>query len=169
MHKPPAHNPSVPSANARSNLEENVLAMPPLEPRVGELVYERFRKQKLPTFDESHDPAEAENWVKRLQQIFTYMRLADNEHVAYVVNQLDAEARCSWEIMVQPENVKTLTWSRFLKLFYEKYLDEARLFSKVCEFMKLQQCDMSPRKAYIKVLKNKNILMVSVRWKNRMI
>ena len=40
------------------------------------------------------NPAVAEDWIKRLQQIFGYMRLTDTEKVACAINQLDYEARC---------------------------------------------------------------------------
>ena len=44
-------------------------------PQVEEPVYERFRRQKLPMFSGSPDPAEAEDWLKKIQMIFTYMGL----------------------------------------------------------------------------------------------
>ena len=46
---------------------------------VRELVYERFGRQKPPQFDGSWNPVKAEDWIKRLQHIFDYMRLEDHE------------------------------------------------------------------------------------------
>ena len=40
-----------------------VVAAPP---KVGEPIYERFRRQKPPVFDGSPDPAEAEDWLKKI-------------------------------------------------------------------------------------------------------
>ena len=40
-----------------------VVATPP---KVGEPIYERFRHQKPPVFDGSPDPAEAEDWLKKI-------------------------------------------------------------------------------------------------------
>ena len=58
----------------------------PIRAEVGELVYERFRRQKPPTFNGSHDPVEAEDWLKNVQRIFAYMKLEDHEKLAYAVN-----------------------------------------------------------------------------------
>ena len=60
--------------------------------QVGEPIYERFRRQKLPRFDETLDPATAEEWIKCLQHIFNYMGLIDVEKVTCAINQLDKEA-----------------------------------------------------------------------------
>ena len=67
-------------------LEELNFHIPDVVPPVSEPVYERFRKQKPPTFDGHVDPATAENWVKKMQQIFNYMQLSDSERVACAVN-----------------------------------------------------------------------------------
>ena len=45
--------------------------------QVEEPIYERFRRQKLPRFDGTPDPATAEEWIKRHQHIFGYMGLTD--------------------------------------------------------------------------------------------
>ena len=63
-------------------------------PQVGEPVYERFRRQKPPMFSGSPDPAEAEDWLKKIQRIFAYMGLEDHERVACATNQLEREALC---------------------------------------------------------------------------
>ena len=54
--------------------------------QVGKLVYERFRCQKPPIFNGSHDPVEAEDWLKKVQRIFAYMKLEDHEKLACAVN-----------------------------------------------------------------------------------
>ena len=47
--------------------------------QVGEPIYECFRCQKPPVFSGSPDPAEAEDWLKKIQRIFAYMGLDDHE------------------------------------------------------------------------------------------
>ena len=79
--------------------EVPLFQIPIMAPTVGEPVYERFRKQKPPTFNGDADPSLAENWIKRIQQIFTYMQLTDAERVACAVNQLELEARSWWEVI----------------------------------------------------------------------
>ena len=72
-----------------------------------------------------------EKWFKRLQHIFGYMGFADAEKVACAVNQLDKEAKCWWKVVGQIEDLYTMTWEHFTRLFREKYLGEARLARKV--------------------------------------
>ena len=62
--------------------EELDFELPDVVPPIGEPVYERFRKQKPPTFDGNVDPAAAEKWLKKIQQICSYMQLTDTEKVA---------------------------------------------------------------------------------------
>ena len=45
-------------------------------------------------FDGSPDPVETEDWLKKIQRIFTYMGLEDHERVVYAANQLEREALC---------------------------------------------------------------------------
>ena len=113
-----------------------VVAAPP---KVREPIYERFRRQKPPVFDGSPDPAEAEDWLKKIQRIFTYMGLEGHERVACAANQLEREALCWWEYVVQVEGEDWVSWNFFVENFRSKYLGEAQLSGKVQEFMNLKQ------------------------------
>ena len=46
-------------------------------------------------------------------------------------------------MVLQIENVETVTWAQFLPNFYRKYLGEAQLSGKVHELMNLTQGRMS--------------------------
>ena len=89
-------------------------------------------------FQGTPDPAKAENWIKWIQQIFEYMQLTEAQKLADAVHQFDDEARCWWEVIVQTQPIETISWERFLALFYAKYLAEVRLSGKVKEFMDLR-------------------------------
>ena len=125
MPEPAAANPPVPPAVP--------VAAPaaPIAAHVGELIYERFGRQKPPQFDGSRNPVEAEDWIKRLQRIFDYMRLEDHERVACAVHQLEKDGLCWWEITAQCEGTENISWERFKILFKAKYLGEANIASKV--------------------------------------
>ena len=58
------------------------------------------------------------------------MGLTDAVKVTCAINQLDKEAMCWWEVVGQTEDVNTVTWERFAKLFCDKYLGESRLAGK---------------------------------------
>ena len=140
---PAAQNPPPPAQPAPQAANPVAPEVPPAVNQVGEPVYERFRRQKPPRFDGTHDPATAEEWFKRLQHIFGYMGLADAEKVACAVTQLDKEAMCWWEVVGQTEDLHAVTWERFTRVFREKYLGEARLAGKVREFLSIRQGRMS--------------------------
>ena len=112
-------------------------------PQVGEPVYERFRRQKPPMFSGSPDPAEAEDWLKKIQRIFAYMGLEDHERVACATNQLEREALCWWEYVVLVEGENRINWQFFVESFQRQYLGEAQLSEKVQEFMYLKQGKMT--------------------------
>ena len=61
----------------------------------------------------------------------------DIEKVACTVNQLDNEAMYWWKVIGQTEDLNTVTWERFTKLFRDKYLEEARLAGNVWEFLNI--------------------------------
>jgi len=44
-------------------------------------------------FDGGVDPLIAEEWIKSLEVIFEYLRLAYNERVSYVITMLTKDAR----------------------------------------------------------------------------
>ena len=82
--------------------------LPRMAPLIDEPIYERFRKQKPPMFQGTPDPAKAENWIKRIQQIFESMKLTDAQKLAYAVYQFDDEARCWSEMIVQTQPIETI-------------------------------------------------------------
>ena len=115
----------------------------PVAQIVGEPVYERFGRQKPPTFEGSHDAAEAEDWLKKIQRIFSYMRLEDHEKVACAVHQLEKEAYIWWEYVTSVEDEAAMTWERFKELFTEKYMSKSQMTAKIYELMEFKQGSMS--------------------------
>ena len=97
----------------------------------------------MPSFDGSHDPVIAEDWLKKIQRIFAYMRLEDREKVACAVNQLEKEALCWWDYVALTEGEENVTWAIFVNCFQAKYLGEAQQAGKIQEFMDLKQGKMS--------------------------
>ena len=69
-----------------------VEARPIQAPIVGEPAYERFRRQQPPIFDGSLDPMVAGDWIRKIQKIFDFMRLTDEERIACAANQLEKSA-----------------------------------------------------------------------------
>ena len=139
----------VPAAPAPVQLAPPALNIVPIPealvvlPPVGEPVYERFRRQKPPTFEGTHDPAVAEDWLKKIKRIFAYMGLEDHEKVACAVHQLEKEAYVWWEYIMMLEDGEDISWDRFLEHFTEKYMRSAQMKVKMWEFMDLRQGNMT--------------------------
>ena len=55
-------------------------------------MYERFRCQKSPTFNDLPDPVKVDDWLKKVQCIFAYIKLKDYEKLARIVNHLERDA-----------------------------------------------------------------------------
>ena len=94
-------------------------------------------------FDRTPDPAVAHEWIDRLQQIFRYIRLIDAEKVACAINQFDKKKHCWWKVVSQAEVTELMTWTRFITLFYGKYLRDTRLDEKVRAFLDIRQDKMT--------------------------
>ena len=95
----PALEELAPGGQPQELVQEASEVVIPVKAKVGEPMYEHFRCQKPPTFNGSTDPIEVEDWLKKVQRIFVYMKLEDHEKLAYAVNQLEREALYWWEYM----------------------------------------------------------------------
>ena len=127
----PAPEEPAPEGQPQEPVQEAPPVVIPALAQVGEPVYERFRRQKPPTFNGSHDPVEAEDWLKKVQRIFAYMKLEDHEKLACAVNQLEREALCWWKYVVMTKGEDNATWTFFVDSFWEKCFREAQLSGKI--------------------------------------
>ena len=62
----PALGEPAPGGQPQEPVQEAPQVVIPVRAEVGEPVYERFRRQKPPIFNGSHDPVEAEDWLKKV-------------------------------------------------------------------------------------------------------
>ncbi|GMN63759.1 hypothetical protein TIFTF001_032830 [Ficus carica] len=65
-----------------------------------DLLYERFRRMKVPEFEGPADPIEADNWLMDVQLILDFMRLSKQEKVLCASFALKKDAR-HWRMTVQ--------------------------------------------------------------------
>ncbi|XP_017227640.2 uncharacterized protein LOC108203314 [Daucus carota subsp. sativus] len=124
----------------------NAEAVPPPPPpplHQMEPLYERFRKQRPPTFEGSSDPLEALDWKSSLEDIFEFMQLNDREKVSCTVHTLKKDAKIWWDVVKLTRDVSQMTWADFETFFNEKFYSEAMLSAKVNEFSRLYQGSLS--------------------------
>ena len=108
-----------------------------------EPVYERFRKQSPSTFDGGADPTEAEQWMSMIKIVLDFMGLVGNDRVKCATYTFRKDARTWWDVITQTRDITSVTWEEFVRLFNEKYYNEAGRQTKVDEFTLLTQGDMS--------------------------
>ena len=108
-----------------------------------EPVYERFRKQSPPTFDGGADPTEAEQWMDMIKIVLDFMGLVGNDRVRCATYTFRKDARTWWNVITQTRDIADMTWEEFVRLFNEKYYNEAVRQTKAEEFITLTQGDMS--------------------------
>ena len=78
-----------------------------------------------------------------VEKIFMFVRIEDEEKVKCAVYILRKDARIWWEAVKKNRDVTVMTWVEFLREFNSKYYSQAVINSKVAEFTKLQQGNLS--------------------------
>ena len=94
-------------------------------------------------FEGTVDPAVAEEWVSMVEKIFKFVQIKDEEKVKCDVYMLRKDARIWWEAVKKNRDVAAMTWAEFLREFNSKYYSQAVINSKVAEFTRLQQGNLS--------------------------
>ena len=104
---------------------------------------ERFMKRNPLVFEGIVDPAVAEKWVIMIEKIFAFVQIEDEEKVKCATYVLRKDARILWEAKTKSKDVTTMTWAEFLGEFNSKYYSQVVVNSKVAEFTRLQQGNLS--------------------------
>ena len=100
-------------------------------------------KRNPPVFEGTVDPVVAEEWVNMIEKIFEFVQIEDEEKVKCAVYMLRKDARIWREAVKKSRDVTTMTWAEFLREFNSKYYSQAFVNSKVAEFTRLQQGNLS--------------------------
>ena len=120
---------------------------PQQEPRVLalglKLASEQFMKRNPIVFEGTVDPSVAEECVSMIEKIFEFVQIEDIEKVKCAIYMLRKDARIWWDVVKKTHDVITMTWAEFLVEFKSKYYSQAVTNSKVAEFTRLQQGNIS--------------------------
>lgn len=106
-------------------------------------IFDKFRKLNPTEFQEKSDPAIAEDWINSLEVIFEFMAIEDAEKIRCATFMLKREARKWWETAKQGKDLRTMTWSQFRDLFFEKYFSADVRAHRAYKFYSLRQGDKS--------------------------
>lgn len=106
---------------------------------------ERFRRQNPREFHGTTDPVEAENWIKSLEMIFEYLRLADIDRPRCAAYMLRGDALMWWESAKLTVDLATLSWADFRELFLDHFFTDDMRSELHREFFELKQGDTTVR------------------------
>ena len=135
----------------RQMTQQVVVTKAPADPNT--TLFKRFNEMDPPTFTGTKGEVDAENWIKRIEQIFRIMGATDEEKLNLATFMLTEEAYHWWEAMERTLTASTaagastaaiqVTWAQFLDAFDEKYFSAYYQSERRREFMTLQQGSMS--------------------------
>ncbi|XP_058726738.1 uncharacterized protein LOC131598124 [Vicia villosa] len=129
-------------------LEAMVQAMqnqPNFDETVGSRSLATFQRENPPVFKGKHDPNDALDWLKEIEQIFLVMDCTSSQKVRYGTHMLATEADDWWlEMLARLEaSGDEITWIVFRREFLRKYYPEDVRGKKEIEFLELKQGNMS--------------------------
>lgn len=75
--------------------------------------------------------------------VLDFMDLVGHDRVMCATYMFRKDARTWWDVISQTRDVSTLSWEEFVRLFNEKYYNEAVRQAKAEEFTTLTQGDLS--------------------------
>ncbi|XP_026378465.1 uncharacterized protein LOC113272890 [Papaver somniferum] len=99
------------------NLNQNAPPPPPPHNQTTLLV-RRFIEQKPDSFKGSPDPLVVEDWMDKIEKIFTLLDVNDEDKLNLAVYKLEGEATCWWDMTRRSINDGLFTWyqAKFEKL-----------------------------------------------------
>ncbi|PKA52045.1 hypothetical protein AXF42_Ash013982 [Apostasia shenzhenica] len=109
-----------------------------------ECTLEKFRKLDPPYFKGIGDPDEAKGWINKLEKIFAAMKCGDENRIRFATFMVEGKAEYWWK-SIQPRLLEraSLSWAKFVEVFFEKYFSDVVRDRKVLEFIKLEQGDLA--------------------------
>ncbi|KAI3855002.1 hypothetical protein MKW92_053370 [Papaver armeniacum] len=124
------------------NLNQNAPPPPPL-PNQRALLVGRFIEQKPDSFKGSPDPLVSEDWIDKIEKIFTLFDVNDEDKLNLAVYKLESEATRWWELTRRSKNDGLFTWVEFRLAFLNKYFPQTVRNQRMIEFMQLTQRNMT--------------------------
>ena len=103
-----------------------------------------FERRNPPTFSGGSDIMVAEDWLQRINRIFTFIGLKDDAiRINAATFQFTGEAIHWWDITLVSNPIDRMTWADFERLFLGQYFPEAVRNEKRSELFSLKQGDLS--------------------------
>ena len=102
-----------------------------------------FQKLNPPNFAGTTEPLEAESWFKQVKKKLDVLKIPEDFRVEFAAYLFIGEADHWWDYIKRTENVETMTWINFEKIFYGQYFPQTVRNAKLKEFVELTQGDLT--------------------------
>jgi hypothetical protein len=114
---------------------------PPVSPRDK---HREFMSHKPPTFANSPNPLDADDWLKSVEKMLIIVQCSDREKVLYASGCLTGPAADWWDSYTASHDVAdTITWVEFTTQFKNYHIPAGLMKIKKKEFLSLKQGSMS--------------------------
>jgi iron uptake system EfeUOB component EfeO/EfeM len=105
---------------------------------------ENFNKLRPPTFDNSADPMDADNWLREMEKKLELTKLTEEECVTVAAHQLIPTASAWWDSYCDSQlDPLHIGWDEFVEAFRDHQIPEAVMDRKANEFRHLKMGGMS--------------------------
>jgi hypothetical protein len=112
---------------------------PPSRDRLGE-----FQRTKLPTFSQSMEPIDADDWHKSVEKKLQVVQWNNHEKVLLASHQLSGPAADWWDAYVEAhEEPESINWPEFRATFCAHHVPQGVIKLKKKEFQDSKQGSMS--------------------------
>jgi hypothetical protein len=115
--------------------------LPPAPPRDK---HREFMSHKPPTFSNSTDPLQADDWLKSVDKMLNIAQCSSREKVLYASGRLTGPAADWWDAYCAAHvAVNIITWAEFSTQFRNYHIPARHMKIKRKEFLSLKQGSMS--------------------------
>ncbi|CAO2141783.1 unnamed protein product [Urochloa humidicola] len=106
--------------------------------------HQEFMTHRPPTFSDSADPIDADDWLKTVEKMLNIAQCSDRERVLYASGRLEGTAGDWWDAYTAAHaNAEAITWQEFTNSFRNHHIPAGLLKLKKKDFQALKQGDMS--------------------------
>jgi hypothetical protein len=106
--------------------------------------HREFMSHKPPTFSNSVDPLQADDWLKSVDKMLNIAQCSDREEVLYTSGRLIGPAADWWDAYCAAHAaVNTITWAEFSTQLRNYHIPVGLMKIKRKEFLSLKQGSMS--------------------------
>ncbi|CAN6239657.1 unnamed protein product [Urochloa humidicola] len=105
--------------------------------------HREFMSHRPPTFSQSPDPLQADDWLKTVEKMLDIAQCNDREKVLYASGRLEGAASDWWDAYTAAHNAAdTITWNEFKTNFRNHHIPSSLMKLKKKEFLDLKQGSM---------------------------